>query len=124
MGVAWPATGEELRAAGYKATAWGECKSCGTRIAWALTSAGKRMPLEVVGDGEPKRFQAHFTSCSYTKKKQRIQHRSAAIDAALEGGDGDEDGDDLVRESLSRDGKLAALGTIRRLFHGSYETLL
>ena len=66
--VEWPATGEELRAAGYRSTGgWRECPTCKARIVWARTPYGRVMPIEEApleegGDGV-RRFRAHFVSC-------------------------------------------------------------
>ena len=61
----WPATGEELRAAGYRSQGWARCKSCGEPIIWALTPYGRTMPIERVPDVDDgvQRFQAHFANC-------------------------------------------------------------
>ena len=43
--VIWPETAENLKAAGYRAACYGSCRSCGARVLWARTPAGKLMPL-------------------------------------------------------------------------------
>ena len=68
----WPATGEELKEAGYKSTDRGTCRSCGAAIIWTETPAGKKMPMERVQVG-PARFQAHFVSCPNATKHRRRQ---------------------------------------------------
>lgn len=77
--VVWPATGEELKAGGYRALGRGECKSCGEQITWAKTPNGGTMPLELVPDDDPevRRFQAHFTSCFAARVYRRKRPKSA-----------------------------------------------
>ena len=64
--VTWPATGEELKAAGYQSTGRDRCKSCGAEIVWAThPKTGRHLALELVPDDDPeiRRYQGHFTTC-------------------------------------------------------------
>ena len=56
----WPATGEELKAAGYVSMNRSTCKTCGAPIIWTHTPSGRTMPIETVGKD---RFQTHFVTC-------------------------------------------------------------
>lgn len=68
----WPATGDELREAGYRSTARARCKSCGAPIIWARTPRGGDAPLEQVPDEDPEaRFQSHFTTCAHAEFHRR-----------------------------------------------------
>ena len=68
----WPKTADQLKAEGYEFLAWGQCRSCGERIVWAATPAGRRMPLDEVCDGlsEPA-WDPHFASCPDAKQWSR-----------------------------------------------------
>ena len=74
--VRWPATAEDLKAAGYRAVFFGRCRSCGASVLWARTPAGKLMPLVEkrvathvnYGGGkveclEVRTFKPHFADC-------------------------------------------------------------
>ena len=85
----WPATADELKAAGYRGRLWARCSSCGRRILWALTPNDKMMPVEFApapdGPGVQMRvvevegreaklaplFQAHFASCPDADRHRR-----------------------------------------------------
>lgn len=69
----WPATGERIRAMGYRPISRSVCRRCGARIIWARTPKGKAMPLETVdadGSGEPL-WQPHFGTCKKTITPKR-----------------------------------------------------
>lgn len=85
----WPATPDELSAAGYRGQRWATC-TCGARILWAFTPQGKRMPMELAPapDGQPgvamrvvtvdgdqaqlaPLFQTHFASCPDAGRHRR-----------------------------------------------------
>lgn len=66
--MTWPATAEELRAAGYRRPAHGDrsaCRSCGAEMLWARTPAGRWIPLEAIVDPDSgeRRWREHFASC-------------------------------------------------------------
>ena len=74
--VIWPETAENLKVAGYRAACYGSCRSCGARVLWARTPAGKLMPLiekrvathVYYGGGkgewvEVLTFKPHFADC-------------------------------------------------------------
>lgn len=60
MASAWPKTGEEVKAAGYRSSEWGVCKGCGARILWTITPNNKMTPLSRMEDG---RWQPHWADC-------------------------------------------------------------
>ena len=85
----WPATADELSAAGYHGTRWATCSTCGRHILWATTPAGNAMPMELApapdGPGVQMRvaavegrkaqlaplYQAHFATCPDASKHRR-----------------------------------------------------
>ena len=74
----WPATGEALRAAGYRSRGRALCSSCGASIIWAVTPYGKPIPMEEVprdevSDDGVRRFRSHFATCV-----NAAVHRAAA----------------------------------------------
>ena len=78
----WPATGEELKAAGYKALGSEKCASCEAPITWAQNPAGGTIALELVPDDDPevRRFRSHFGSC-FAKVTER--RKGAGSDVTL-----------------------------------------
>lgn len=82
--VQWPATGDELRDAGYRPStprSRGICRSCEGPIVWALTPAGRKMPLEELPEieGQPPRFRPHFASClaaEFHRRRNKSLRRS------------------------------------------------
>ena len=78
--IQWPATSEELKAAGYQNEGRSRCKSCGAAITWALNpKTGRHIPLELVPDDDPevRRFQAHFTTCFAAEIHRRRKGRKS-----------------------------------------------
>ena len=72
----WPATGEALRAAGYRSRGHALCSSCRASIIWAVTPYGKPIPMEEVPRDETdgvRRFRSHFATCV-----DAAVHRAAA----------------------------------------------
>lgn len=73
----WPATGEALRAAGYRSRGRALCSSCRASIIWAVTPYGKPIPMEEVPrtetDDGVRRFRSHFATCV-----DAAVHRAAA----------------------------------------------
>lgn len=65
VSMEWPATGAELRAAGYRSRGRAQCRSCGAEIIWAITPYGRLMPMERVPDVDDgvQRFRSHFATC-------------------------------------------------------------
>ena len=74
----WPKSAKALKLEGWTASEWGNCRSCGARVVWAITpiqrnalgemiGGGKLMPLVEVAtpDGAPegRYFQSHFADC-------------------------------------------------------------
>jgi hypothetical protein len=64
----------------------GYCKSCGAKIEWHRTAAGKAMPLDAVPnelgtieveceDGKTRRFMSHFASCPYADRHRKPKAR-------------------------------------------------
>lgn len=54
------------------------CRSCGARIVFAITSKGKRMPVEAEGET---RGQSHFAFCNDPKrfrKRERVANKPTA----------------------------------------------
>lgn len=80
--VRWPATADDLTAAGWKNKGSGACQSCNAPIVWALTPAGGWMPLELLDDpdAEVRRYQSHFASCvdAATHRRRAARKRAAA----------------------------------------------
>lgn len=58
--MTWPATREELRAAGWAHLRDGWCARCPARVEWWATKNGKRAPLVEVDGGK---LQSHFADC-------------------------------------------------------------
>jgi hypothetical protein len=68
MALKFPATSDELKAAGYEYTGDANCRGCGETIEWWITNGGKKMPMSVrstatiqhaTGDVR----EPHFVSC-------------------------------------------------------------
>jgi hypothetical protein len=56
----FPETVSELVAAGYKFLNEAHCTGCGAAIEWYETPNGKKMPMNVDGDGN---CESHFSTC-------------------------------------------------------------
>jgi len=77
MSVKFPATSDELKAAGYEYSNDANCRGCGEKIEWWITPADKKMPMTVrstatiqhaTGDVR----EPHWSTCpnaSYFRKK-------------------------------------------------------
>jgi len=66
--VKFPATSNELRAAGYEYDNDGVCRGCGAPMEWWITPSGKKMPLVVIKAAPLKvpsddMRQPHFQDC-------------------------------------------------------------
>ena len=64
--MTWPATADELREVGYRATERSPCRHCGEEITWATCKAtGGTVPLELLpdADDEARRYRPHVRSC-------------------------------------------------------------
>jgi len=59
----FPATFAALKAAGYKFENHGKCRGCGREIEWWGTPKGKRMPFNLMVDGEFSKAVSHFGTC-------------------------------------------------------------
>ena len=64
----FPATSEEMKAAGYEYTNEGFCRGCGEQIEWWITPKGKRMPITVKSTATITRAsgdvrEPHWASC-------------------------------------------------------------
>lgn len=64
----FPATSNELRAAGYEYDNDGVCRGCGAPLEWWITPGGKKMPLVVIKTATIKHAtddvrQPHFSDC-------------------------------------------------------------
>lgn len=57
---AWPKTGDEMRAAGWKSSSKGTCRACPAQIVWATSPNGKATPLIQITPGM---WQPHFIDC-------------------------------------------------------------
>jgi hypothetical protein len=72
----WPKSADELKALGYGFQEWGNCRSCGARVAWVRTNTGNRMPMVEVerplfaAEGE-RYFQSHFADCKQAQDWRR-----------------------------------------------------
>ena len=66
----WPATADELKAAGYSGLRYGKC-SCGVVVVWARTPSGKKMPMERIADPDQDRWQSHFADCPHADRHRR-----------------------------------------------------
>jgi hypothetical protein len=62
--LAWPATAEQLAAAGYRDERRSKWCSCGVIMFWFATPAGKFIPLEATKDS---RFEPHHAKCKHVK---------------------------------------------------------
>jgi hypothetical protein len=58
----FPKTRDELVAAGYKFSNHARCKSCQAEIEWHETPRGKKMPFNLMQDGNSLAI-THFTTC-------------------------------------------------------------
>lgn len=56
----FPATLDELRAAGYRFQEHSRCRGCKAVIEWWITPAGKKMPMDVTDGGK---VETHFATC-------------------------------------------------------------
>ena len=68
-GIKYPATSDELKAAGFEYVNDGVCRGCGAPIEWFITPGGKRIPMDVrkkeadllMSSAEVR--EPHFISC-------------------------------------------------------------
>lgn len=60
----FPATIEEMKAAGYKFDNDSHCRGCGEKIEWWITPRNKKMPMDVDADGN---CESHWATCSAAK---------------------------------------------------------
>lgn len=78
----WPASGEELRARGYKPNGRKRCK-CGAEIVFARTPRGEALPLVEVARPltapEGKYFQPHFADCPLAKRFRKGGKRARRV---------------------------------------------
>ena len=76
--INWPATGAEVKAAGYKSNRNRDgslhslCRDCQAVVYWVTTPNGKKMPLERAGQD---RFQSHFSTCPNADQRRRGRGR-------------------------------------------------
>ena len=63
-GIRWPATADELNAAGYAATGQTKKCNCGPLILWFLAPSKKWIPLSSVGEAP---YEPHHAACSRGK---------------------------------------------------------
>jgi hypothetical protein len=64
----WPATSDEMKAAGYEYDNDAFCRGCGEPIEWWITPKGKKMPVVVKKTATVQRATAevrepHFADC-------------------------------------------------------------
>lgn len=71
----WPATTEELKAAGYVDHNKSKWCSCGKVMFWFSTPAGKFIPLERTKDG---RWEPHHAKCKHVKAYRGATHHAEA----------------------------------------------
>jgi hypothetical protein len=72
MPVKWPATSDELKAAGYEYDNDSNCPGCGAPVEWWITPNGKKMPLTVtktatIHHATADVRQPHFSDCPNAK---------------------------------------------------------
>jgi hypothetical protein len=64
----FPATSDELKAAGYEYDNDANCRGCGAKIEWWITPKGKKMPMSVTSTATIQHAtgdvrQPHFSDC-------------------------------------------------------------
>jgi hypothetical protein len=69
--MAFPATVEELRTAGYKYDRYSYCSGCGALIEWWTTPRGKKMPMDVTDSGG--KVQSHFATCPKAAQFRKVK---------------------------------------------------
>ena len=72
----WPATSDEMKAAGYEYDNDSTCRGCEAPIEWWITPAGKKMPITVKKAGNVLLFsgevrEPHWASCPNAKDFKR-----------------------------------------------------
>jgi len=72
----WPATSNEMRAAGYEYDNDSNCRGCGQFIEWWISPKGTKMPISVLRSPHPLKSneetrQPHFIDCSKAKDFRR-----------------------------------------------------
>jgi hypothetical protein len=75
MGLRWPATRQELYAAGYQRELMRParpCKRCGTRIEFWKTPDRQLMPIEV-GKEDSNELYCHFATCPHADEFRKEQ---------------------------------------------------
>jgi hypothetical protein len=64
----YPASSDELKAAGYEYDNDSACRGCQAPIEWWITPGGKKIPMSVIKPGDPLKTSAevrqpHFVDC-------------------------------------------------------------
>jgi hypothetical protein len=70
--IRWPATHDELLAAGWSFVKTTPCRgqTCLVTIQWFQSPSGRRAPLELTGDG---RYTSHFAKCPAAREFRRAR---------------------------------------------------
>ena len=68
MKLTWPATSDQMKAAGYEYDNESFCRGCGNVIEWWVTPSGKKMPVSVVRTATVNKAsgdvrEPHFATC-------------------------------------------------------------
>ncbi len=58
----FPQTFDGMKAAGYKFDAHARCRGCGQEIEFWLTPRGKKIPMDLMPNGDSKAV-SHFATC-------------------------------------------------------------
>lgn len=72
--IKWPATIDEVEAAGYGYTGTAKECSCGKKMAWFITPAGKWMPISQLDD---LRLVPHRAVCANVKQFRAAEKKLA-----------------------------------------------
>jgi hypothetical protein len=64
----WPATSDQMKAAGYLYDNEATCRRCDATIEWWITPLGKKMPISIIRTAtilhaSPDLRQPHFADC-------------------------------------------------------------
>jgi len=74
--IKFPATSDQLKAAGYEYDSDSTCRGCGAFMEFWITPNGKKMPISIVKVGDPLKTSAelrqpHFSDCPEAKSFRR-----------------------------------------------------
>jgi hypothetical protein len=63
IGMAFPKTLDEMKAAGYKFDNDATCRGCGADIEWWITPRGRKIPMDPMTKGASQAV-SHFATCN------------------------------------------------------------